>query len=212
MWYDVWVRITKRRLELLGELSSGMRTVRYGIMDEFFHQTVAEHTARMLELADEFGPDLGLNMNRVRAVIMAHDLPEMEMDCDITSWELAQDPSLQAVKEGIERGVVAKLAARYGDWIAELFYEYEGQATDVARFVRWLDKYESNLYIMEKFAQRECPFEWIAHNTQRVVDATVKFPVMRDVALRRMDEVRPMFERYGRLDEWGRMRLILVQG
>jgi len=193
------------KIKVLEGIVQSMKTIRYGIMDPFYHQTVSEHTMNMVELAPAVLAeiDVSLDADLVMATILVHDLPEMGMEKDITSWELEQNPELEKVKAQIERQKINELGEVYGAWIVDLFDEYEGLNTDMALFIRWLDRYESNIYIFRKFEEGPCKYEWVMeHNAGRLIKATLEFPVMKKIAIRRFEELRPMYEKHEKLDLW----------
>lgn len=130
---------------VLEKIVPTLSTIRYGIMDDVFHQTVAEHVFNMLELAEEILPKrrqsgsgvdgrnyldmakMPINIDHAKAVIMAHDLPEIGMKKDITSWEIMQNPHLQTIKDKIETDKIKELGGIYGSWLVELFNENKKQ-------------------------------------------------------------------------------------
>ena len=200
--------VTKEQLQWLESLIPQMKTIRYGPMEPFFHQTVEEHVVAMLGLVDAMLSETGLQFeaSKLRAMIIVHDLPEFGMEKDITAWELERNQGLQESKEIAERAVMERFARGQGQWVLDIYNEYELGETEMAKFVRFLDKYESNVYLLGRFELRETQLgqtgEHIFYNTRRLVKAAVDFPVMRGVALRRMGEIKPLFEKYGAPDKW----------
>ena len=201
---------SKEQLDILYGLLPQLTTVRYSIMDSFFHQTLTQHVQNMLMLAPitKAHPSLSghlFDKHLLKAVILVHDLPELGMHKDITSWELSRDPELKKIKDKLEHEKIAELGNIYGEWMPKLFEYYESQSDSLTKFVKWLDKYESNLFLLEKFEHRPDPnfnFDWILHNTERMIIAANAFPPMKPVTIARMHEVKPLYERQGRLGLW----------
>jgi len=198
---------SKQRLETLYKFLPQLTTVRYGIMPSHFHQSVKDHIEGMIRLAPTLMKQAGLQFNiaKLNAVIIVHDLPELGMDRDITSWELAKRPELQRVKTKFEHETITRLGKTHGSWLPELFEYYEKQDNELTKFVKWLDKYESNLYLLDKAKGHDLNFDWFTHNTQRLVTATLSFPHTKDITVKRLRDIKTLFENHSGLDEWANL-------
>ena len=208
--------VTKEQMQWLESLVPQMKTIRYGPMEPFFYQTVEQHVIAMLGLVDATLGEAGLQFDAdlLRAMIIVHDLPEIGMEKDITAWELERDAGLAKYKEIAERAVMQRFAEEQGQWVLDIYNECEEGKTDIARFVKFLDKYESNVYLLGRFELQGTELgqtgEHIYYNTRRLVKAAVGFPAVMDVARRRMEEIRPLFEKYGILDKWQELSFVLL--
>ena len=96
-------------------------------------ESVAAHSWGMALLALKLIPD-GLNLSKVLAMCLVHDLPEVRV-CDLTPHD---DISTKAEDEYKAMQEIAP------EWL-ELFVEYEQGETAEARFVKQIDKLDMGL-------------------------------------------------------------------
>ena len=149
-------RITDAQFELLYSLMPEQKTLRFAddSKSEVFHQTNKEHVAQMLfqamQFAKGFQLDKILDMRYVNALIMAHDLPELGMDRDVTMYQCLTNPDLRITKEEYEIKKIAELKNKYGSWISNLCNDYIERGSDEAKFVKWLDKFNASQHLIEK--------------------------------------------------------------
>ena len=206
---SIMPKITKDQMQILRKLISGHSTIRYGILQSAVYQTVENHTNRMLALAPVIAEraKLKFDSNELFAFILAHDLPELGMERDITILEQAEQKGAKQKKDEIEKQRKAELGTEYGAWLSNLFNEYEESKTGVTRFVKWLDKYEASRHMLEIDLHSEIALKSFNINTLRMVEATLKIPALREITSKHMDkELRPIWERYKQLDAFLELR------
>ncbi|MCL2569764.1 MAG: hypothetical protein FWE16_00980 [Firmicutes bacterium] len=177
-------KITDEQMKILRDLISTHNTIRYGILQKEVHQTVENHTNRMLALAHVIAASEGLHFdkNELNGFILLHDLPELGMKQDITTW------------------------------LIDLFNAYEEQKTELTRFVKWLDKYEASLHMIEIDFYSEIPLINFSINTDRLIKATIKFPRLKQLTLKYMDnELRPIWERSNQMNDFVELRNMLEE-
>ena len=202
-------KVTKEQMETLRELIARHKTIRYGIFDEKIYQTVENHTNRMLAIAPIIADmaGLNLNMNQMTSLILAHDLSEFGMDRDVTSMEQVEKPGAKQRKDDLEKQVIEGLVGQYGEWMQSLFDEYEMQKSETARFVKWIDKYEANRYMLEFGLCDEIYLKMFFVNTTKLIEATSKMPVLKEVTLHHLDqELKPLWEQDNKVDEFMKLQ------
>lgn len=210
--------LTNRRINTLRKLISGHKTIRYGIFPTHVHQTDEDHTNRMLVLAPVIADMVGFKTDwkRLIAITLSHDLPELGMTQDITSYEQDYRDGAKDEKDRYEAQMRSELEAKHGSWLKELFDEYNSQNSDAAKFVKWLDKYEASRYMLEIVKYDELTHEarmnhkYFFVNTQRLINATLALPIMYPFTKDHLElEIRPIFKKEGKEDEYDKLAVML---
>ena len=209
------MNLSREQCKTLKTLVDMLDVVRYGDMDPFFHQFVREHVYEMRKLASVTLSNVKhpFDLNEVEAMINVHDLPEFTLKQDFTAWEQAQNPKIGKFKEQQEHCTMLEFKKFYGEWIYDFWRQYEDQKTDMARFVRWLDKYESYIYVIDKLVVHDTKYESVGgenipittlleYNTKRMIDATLRCPMMQEVTLGRLNELRTIFKKQNLIKQW----------
>jgi putative hydrolases of HD superfamily len=139
-------------------------------------ESVAEHVFSMALLGwwlnDQFS--LGLELNQVLCMILAHELGEIYAGDIIPADQVAPEEKKRREREGLHK-VVDKLAS--GKDILTIWEEYEAGQTAVAQFVRQIDRLEmalqASVYEAEGFSNMDEFF--------RSADLALKDPALRAV-------------------------------
>lgn len=210
--------VTKRQMNTLRKLISGHKTIRYGILPAHVHQTDENHTNRMLVLAPVIADMVGLKANwkLLIAITLSHDLSELGMTQDITSFEQEYKDGAKNEKDRYEAQMQSELIAKHGSWLQELFDEYNSQNSDAAKFVKWLDKYEASRHMLEIVKYDNLTHEaGMNHkhffvNTQRLIKATLALPIMYSFTKDHIElEIKPIFKKEGKEDEYNKLVVML---
>jgi hypothetical protein len=204
------MEVTQKHIATLSKLYKGIKTIRYGDLDTFYQQTVAEHVDNMLFLSPEMLKKGKCNLDafRVNGLIMVHDIPEMGMEKDFTLWAQDKDPSLVDLKNKMESDKINSLAKIHGSWIKDLFYEFELQVDDSSKYVNWLDRLESSVHLEKKFEvtgparHKSGEMNGMIFSTSKLVKATLPYMQMKDVTLERLHNVRHLHVLPGEGKEW----------
>lgn len=198
--------ITPSQTAFLDYLIPSMTTKRFDDedLDPIFIETVADHVLSMLKQAPPFIKDHKLDRyfspQHSDVLIKTHDLPEIELEKDITVWEIEHTPHLKFEKKYCEMMMIQQFREQYGDWLADPCLEYMEQETDAAKFVKWLDKYNATEHIFQK--QFEKPFptpDWLVYGVDRLVKAA-KTDFLIPPTLQVMEERKPLFKKHNLLD------------
>lgn len=212
------VQIDEKNMQTLRDLVATHATIRYGVLLPSVHQTVRDHTNRMLALAPVVADivHIDCDYNRLNALILAHDLSELGMQRDVTITEQVTKEGAKARKEELEGRKRTDLAQGYGEWLKDLFDEFEQQASEPARFVKWLDKYEASRHMLEVSAysriNHQTDQEYIPFylNTIRLVTAARCMPSLKEFTLAHLErELRPVFIRDGHEDKCAELLAML---
>lgn len=186
----------KENMQILRDLISTHKTIRYSVLLPNAHQTVESHVNRMLALAPVIAEIVGMKLdtNHVNSLILAHDLPELGMEKDITALEQVYTKGAKQQKDDLEKQSIIRLGNEYGSWLLELLNEYENQKTEMARFVKWLDKYEASRHMLEISAfsrlQHKTNKDYISFyvNTDRLITATQRLPQMHEFTVSHLEQ------------------------
>ncbi|MFA6601642.1 MAG: HD domain-containing protein [Candidatus Paceibacterota bacterium] len=140
-------------IEKLKYLYGLNKVIRFNLTrkEEWQTQSVAEHVANMIYLAYYFreheDPAKKLDFDKVIRLIMAHDLGEIETGDILTV--VKNDNDEKAEKEAIRR--VKKKSPKFiADEIDALYDEFEDPKSDEGKYARAVDKFEGQLFWLEK--------------------------------------------------------------
>ena len=164
-------------------------TERYKVSMSKNRNTVAEHSWRLalmvLIIATEC--KIRIDMNRALSLSLLHDIAESETgDIDAIEQIKGGDGVLRKKSE-MEEIVMRKMTrdVSFGDWIFNMWQEYEDQRTIEAKFVKALDKIEGFLHISEVGVEAYIPKEFHADYANKAVEAfdeaTYHFPELKDL-------------------------------
>ncbi|MEN9390542.1 MAG: hypothetical protein RLZZ283_642 [Candidatus Parcubacteria bacterium] len=191
-------------LEFLKRSKNLQSVKRYGESMRGEQNTVAEHSWRLALMAMVIGVEckVAVDMNRVLTLALIHDLAEA------TTGDTDAYAKITGRKRQEEKAVEEETAVRdmtddlsFGDWIYELWQEYEDQTTTEAKFVKALDRIEGYLHIAESGVEAYVPNEFHAdYATQAVAafdEVTGNFPGLTDLLDAIKADLQSQFEKAG---------------
>jgi len=145
----------KKMLNFWEEIDQLKYTKRYAANDKdaYLIDSPAAHSWRMTIIARDIirASKVDLDPLYVIDMIQAHDISEYPFERDVAVTEIASGKVDKKQKLQRELDVFAKLreigdTANYYD----LFLEYECQLTDIAKFVKFIDKFEAMTHILAR--------------------------------------------------------------
>ena len=195
------MKVTKEQLSTLQSLLPPLKkTIRYGVREKDFHQTVFDHINNMLRLAPQVIKKCGLNfdIDLVNALIMVHDLPETGMAYDITAIEQATIPGKVQEKKQIEERKMQQFSEIHGKWLLELHNVYTERCIDEAKFVKFLDVFEADIHCLLKLEKLK-PSSFGFKRTKKVID---DFPAVKKYLTEWIQQYKPRLEKAGLWDTY----------
>jgi len=104
-------------------------------------ETSAEHSWHLALAALTLGPEVapGVDLGRVLAMLIVHDLPEVYAG-DVPIHDEQARLAIAAVEEEAAVRLFGKLPAEQGNQLLALWHEFEAARTDEARFARAIDR------------------------------------------------------------------------
>jgi putative hydrolase of HD superfamily len=183
-----------KELELIKRYGSSLRGNR---------NSVADHSWRLGVMVLVIGAECKVRLDTGRALALAlmHDLGEAETG-DIDAYDqIRKGMDFINRKATEEDAAVRKMTndLTFGDWIYDMWREYEDQITTEARFVKALDKIEGFLHIAESGVEMYIPKEFHAAYANEAVkafdEATHHFPELEDLLDAIKADLRKQFER-----------------
>lgn len=147
--------------------------------------------------------DVALNMERALALAIMHDIAEAKTgDVDAYAQKVFGNAVVQnkaAQEESVMKTMTSDL--NFGDWVFNLWQEYEAQQTAEAKFIKALDKIEGFLHIAEVGVQAYVPKEFHADYADKAVHAfdgaTRTCPELRGLLQAVKENLRAQFEQAG---------------
>ena len=185
--------------------SRSLETVeRYGQSLSANNNTVAEHSWRLALMALVVGSECKVNidMSRTLSLALVHDLAEAKTG-DIDAYSLITKGTGMRDKAAREEAAVRDMTddLSFGDWVYDLWREYEEQTTLEAKFVSALDKIEGFLHIAENGVGTYIPKEFHADYANKAVlafdEATRHFPELKDMLDAVKKDLQVQFEKAG---------------
>ncbi len=178
-------------LGLAGQLKT---TFRYGTLLPDRKESVADHSWRVALLVFMFGHLLGTDKERNRALRMAlvHDIAEaVTGDVDyvrVATGEITREEKKALEAEALDR-IGSLLSEGHQEVVLSLNREYDEGTTDVARFVKALDRLETLLQLVELGYRAYDRPEFIANYADAAVERfPALLPVLADIKKRLRDE------------------------
>ncbi|NTW15116.1 MAG: HD domain-containing protein [Candidatus Moranbacteria bacterium] len=165
-------------LALVGKLKT---TFRYEELLAGRRESVADHSYRLSLMVSLYGNLLETDEKRHRALRMAvvHDIAEaVTGDIDyvrVASGEITREEKKSLEADALDR-IGSALSEGHRDAILSLNREYDEGTTDVARFVKALDKLETLLQLVELGYRAYDRPELIANYADAAVE---RFPSLR---------------------------------
>ena len=150
----------------------------FGAYNQIFSESVAEHTFHMIAMADkliEFLDLKDLDYRKVIRLITYHDACEYGMKEDFDALIAAKDPQYKKRKEKLERENIKTLSLTHGEFIFELWQEYEEQQTTESKFVRAVDKLQCTIHVLQRGIQFYTP-EQQAFEATYAKNSILNFP------------------------------------
>jgi len=138
----------KLEYELFNYLNELQKTKRFGIFDEVFHESVPEHTYKMILMIDRLFDKLELDLDYRKCIKLTlyHDICEIDLENDFDAYLTSQNDEMKSNKKELEHKKVQEISKKYQDEaIYELFKEYEDQITKEAKFIKAIDKLETTI-------------------------------------------------------------------
>ena len=186
--------------------TKGLESVeRYNSSLSAMRNTVAEHSWRLGLMALIIAPqcNVSLDMNKVLALALAHDLAEAKTG-DIDAYEqITSGEKFISQKMAREDGAMREMTGdlSFGKTVYALWREYTEQTTVEAKFVKALDKIEGFLHIAEKGVEAYIPKEFHASYADKAVAAfdeiTGPFPELGDLLEAVKKDLKKQFEKVG---------------
>jgi putative hydrolases of HD superfamily len=132
----------RQRLDFLlaaHELTAVARVNR--LLDGSRCETSAEHSWHLALAALALAPDAapGVDLGRVLAMLIVHDLPEVYAG-DVPIYDEQARLDIVAAEEEAATRLFGKLPGEHGARLLALWHEFEAAATDEARFARAVDR------------------------------------------------------------------------
>jgi putative hydrolases of HD superfamily len=129
-------------------------TMRYGSCPESFRDSTAAHSWNLCRMIPFVVAELGLDINVLHAMNLAnfHDLPEYVRKKDFDSFLVSKGILSKEEKEKEEIEVIENLRNKFsvGELVYSLWKEYQEGKTAEAKFVKALDKIETNFHFIER--------------------------------------------------------------
>jgi len=132
----------RQRLDFLlaaHDLTAVVRVNR--LLDGSRCETSAEHSWHLALAALALAPDVapGVDLGRVLAMLIVHDLPEVYAG-DVPIYDEQARLAIVAAEEEAAGRLFGKLPGEQGANLLALWHEFEAAATDEARFARAVDR------------------------------------------------------------------------
>jgi len=160
-------------LEYFFELNKIKDVKRYKLHHKVFCESVADHCFSMILIAMKFMDEMKLDLDfkKVVKLIAHHDICELGLEEDFDAVRAKNNKEYALEKKAYEDKRIKELSAMYGDEVFELFDEYEKQQTREAKFVKALDKLETNIHEMARGAEFFDDAEFVAFYPKKAVEA-----------------------------------------
>ena len=138
----------KKLLDYFLEINKIKDVERYTVHHKVFHESVADHSFMMIVLATKFIDELNLDLDfkKVIELVTNHDFCEIGLSADYDAVAAKVDAKYYDEKKSFETQNIEKFSNRYGKKMLMLHDEYVKQETREAKFVKALDKLETNIY------------------------------------------------------------------
>jgi len=137
-----------------------------------------------IKLMEEY--KLNLDFKKVVKMSLIHDVCELGLEYDYGAYEAYSDIHIAETKKQYEENKIAFLSQTFGDnELAELFEEYETQASDEAKFVKTVDKFETTINIIRDDKIQIAHGDFTARYSDKYVQnfPTLK-PFLREIKLK----------------------------
>ncbi len=167
--------------------------VRHGWTSSGRRESVAEHSWRLaaaaMLLREEF-PEL--DIDKAIKMALVHDWGEAVTGDIPTFYKTKED---EAIEGSAIEGLLKKLPIDIRDEYSSLFWEFERQATEEARFVKALDKIEAVLQHNEADISTWIPLEYELNANYGEKEAS-RFPYLSEVRKNIRDDTVKKVEKY----------------
>lgn len=189
--------------ELVGffvEVNSLKRTLRYSSCPKRIQEPTAGHTWMVTlmgsTIANEF--NLDVDIQHAMEIAVVHDLAEYVGEYDYDSFLIAKGELSQEDKDASEEKVMSLIKERFsfGKRIYDLWQEYEEGKTREAKYVRALDKLESDIHIIDLEGTEESIND-AEHQVFYADEAVKNFPELKPFLSSIKKRLRPYLENQG---------------
>jgi len=142
-------------IDFLHEAGKLKTTHRFGANKKYIGDSSADHSWRLSLLSFIFAEETGLRINSYKAlkIALVHDLAEAlagDVDARLISTKvITKADKMRAEKKAIKK-MIKILPPKSGKEIGKLWNEYENAKTKEARYVKALDKIETQIKVIEE--------------------------------------------------------------
>ena len=166
--------------------------------------SVADHSWRLTLMVIVVATECKVPIDVSKAVSLAllHDLVEIKTG-DVDAYQVISGERSKDDKKVLEERAMIEMTQglSFGDWIHELWAEYEDQESLEAKFVRALDKLEAFLHIADRGVKAYIPEEFHSDYADQAVEAFDEavhhFPEVQDLLNIVKADLRKKFEEAG---------------
>lgn len=182
------------------EINALKRTIRWGDSpSKTIKESSAAHTWKGILLIRDLveSYNLDINISHAQNMFAVHDLPELVLKNDHTSYDLAQGTAQVTLQEKFfhEEQVMTNIARKYGRWdLYRLWREFEDKETECSRFVNVVDKLEAKLHILDVGGTWRYGIDPILHNILCADNTARAYPPLIPFYLEVRNQLREMFE------------------
>ncbi len=186
-------------LDFLRKAEGLKSAIRYGKTTSGRQESAAEHSWRVTLMTFVVADELGLDIDVCRAMKMAavHDIAEA-LTGDIDFVRISDGKATKEGKHDAEKNAMTELgktlSGKSGDELCSLWNEYEAGQTEIARYVRAIDKLETLSQLVESgYGTYERP-ELIPNYADSAVRA---FPQLSPMLVSIKTRLRAEFDKAG---------------
>lgn len=186
-------------LDFLRKAEGLKSAIRYGKTTNGRQESAAEHSWRVALMSFIVADELGLDIDVCRAMKMAavHDITEA-LTGDIDFIRISDGKATKEGKRDAEERAMAELgktlSGKSGDELCSLWNEYEAGQTEIARYVRAIDKLETLSQLVESGYETYDRPELIPNYADAAVRA---FPQLSPMLVSIKTRLRAEFDKAG---------------
>ncbi|NTW90246.1 MAG: HD domain-containing protein [Candidatus Moranbacteria bacterium] len=186
-------------LDFLRKAEGLKSAIRYGKTTSGRQESAAEHSWRVTLMTFVVADELGLDIDVCRAMKMAavHDIAEA-LTGDIDFVRISDGKATKEGKRDVEERAMAELgktlSGKSGDELCSLWNEYEAGQTEIARYVRAIDKLETLSQLVESGYETYDRPELIPNYADAAVRA---FPQLSPMLVSIKTRLRAEFDKAG---------------
>ena len=186
-------------VDFLIEIDQLKRTYRFSTLPMETHDSVADHSWRLILMTNIVAEKYGINLNKEKAVriAMVHDLPEY-ITGEIDSKLIKMGKVSKEEKNSLEEKAIKDIETRFGEIgkeISNLWHEFEYGTSRESIYVRALDKIEAITHLISIGCENyDNDWEYTATYADEVVN---NFPELRPLLKEVKQKLKEECERVG---------------